>query len=189
MFKLLGLASLGLALATTAQAQTVGGCAWSRVAAQDRQAFLSAYHAGMQSGMAALKAQDPQLEGYLSDCAQRSDVPALWAQVAIGSQAIQDGAASELLAAHITRAQLDDAWRDAPAASRECARANAAKAFGLDGQVCPDPKASLWFLQELRLSPQADRTASVQVLYYIAAKGQEDLDEALIAKFKATAKP
>jgi hypothetical protein len=87
----------------------VGACAWAKLPV-DRQAVLLGYHAGIQSGMSELDA-----------CARDTDVPNLWAQVAVGSEVIQEGAAIEIAsAAGASRDQLEAAWREAPATSREC---------------------------------------------------------------------
>lgn len=166
---------------------TVSACAWAKAPAEDRAAFLSAYASSMQTAAAFLSGRDDQLRAGVLQCANRADIPKLWARAAIGSQAIQQGAASQIASkGGPDRNQLDKSWQEAPATPRDCVRANAAKAFGLN-PTCPDPKAPLWFLQRLHISVEAQRPLAEQVLIYFNAKAQSEWADAFIAKFVAGA--
>ena len=171
--------------AQTISAQELGACAWSQLPGDLRQAYLGAHHRNMNDGMEVLSKQDDAVLAAVAACAGRSDIPASWAQAAVASQAIQNGAANELTGAlGISAATLDAAWEKAPPAAIQCFRANAAKVFGKTDEACPDPKAPLWFLQALKISPTSSRPAAEQALYYFNAKAQEQWADALIAKFK-----
>ena len=149
--------------------------AWAKAAGSEREAFLTAYQQRIQSGMAQLSSADTQLERFVAQCADRNDLPRLWAQEVVASVAIQDGAATTLLASlKVPRAALDAAWVEAPAAPRDCARANAAKVFGVTGPTCPDVGAPVWFLQHLGISLATDCANATQVLYYFNAKAQQE---------------
>ncbi len=182
MFKLAILAFS--AFAATANAESIGSCAWAMVPIDDRQQFLTGYKESMNGGMAVLSSKDVELRGFVTACSKRDDVPRSWQQAVIASQAIQYGAAADLMSARdIPRAQLDAAWQAAPDAARQCFRANAAKVFGIKDQTCPDPKAPGWFLQSLKMSLQTETPEANQALYYFNAKAQSEWAEALIAKF------
>jgi len=184
MLRMMVLAATSLLAAGGAAAQGVGACAWAKMPAAEHAAFLSAYATGMDNGMAYLSAHDEELRGFVAACAHRSDVPALWSQGAVGSQAIQAGAADALLSGKsIPRAQLDAAWASDPAAARDCTRKSAGKPFDIDQGSCPDPQAPLWFIQALKLPTTAtDHTAASQALIYFNAKAQNEWADALIAK-------
>ena len=170
---------------STTFAEGVGACAWAKAGGPEHEAFRAAYHQSIQVGMAQLSSADWQLRAYVKECAQGADPPKLWVQGAVGSQAIQDGAAEELAATlKISRSSLDAAWTQAPADARQCTRANAAKAFGINDQQCPDAKAPTWFLQRLGISPATDRADAVQALYYFNAKAQDEWAEGFIARFR-----
>ena len=174
----------------TTYAEGVGACAWAKAARPEHEAFRAAYHQSIQAGMAQLSSADGQLQAFVKECTYGTDMPKLWVQGAVGSQAIQDGAAEELAATlKIPRSSLDAAWTQAPADARQCTRANAAKAFGINDQQCPDPKAPGWFLQRLGISPATHREDAVQALYYFNAKAQDEWAEGLIAHSKEASRP
>ena len=174
-----------LVAAGAARAETLGACAWSHVQPADKQAFLTAYRTGMDAGVQTLQAEDARLHAAVVECTHRDDVPGLWAQALVGSQALQAGAADLLLSGRaISRDALDVAWRGAPEPARQCTLANAAKLFDVE-QGCKDPSAPNAFLTELKLSPAADRALTTQALYYFNAKAQSIWAEALISKFLA----
>lgn len=185
-----GVFTVWLSLVCASQAQTIsaqelGACAWSQLSADLRQAYLTAHHRNMNDGMEALSKQDDAVLAAVAACAGRNDIPAPWAQAAVASKAIQNGAANELSGAlGLSAPTLDAAWEKAPPDTIQCFRANAAKVFGKTDEACPDPKAPLWFLQALKISPTSNRPAAEQALYYFNAKAQEQWAEALIAKFK-----
>ena len=188
-----GLAALALCAViapSTTFAEGVGACAWAKAAGPEHEAFRAAYHQSIQVGMAQLSSADGQLQAYVKECAHAADLPKLWVQGAVGSQAIQDGAAGELAPTlKLPRSSLDAAWTQAPADARQCTRANAAEAFGINDQQCPDPKAPGWFLQRLGISPATDREDAVQALYYFNAKAQDEWAEGLIVHLRGAAKP
>ena len=170
---------------------SLSACAWSKAPAPVHREFLAAYAKDIGGGMAVLAAHDKDLQAGVTRCLGRSDAPQLWSQGALGSQAIQDGASTELAAKHrIVRADLDAAWLAAPAAARDCTRANASKVFFPTPQgACPDPQASRWFLQRFSI-PATDRASATQLLYYFNAKAQSEWANGLLAHLQATpAKP
>ena len=180
----LPIAATLLAFAGTAQAAGLGACAWDGTPEADRQAYLAAFNQG--AGDPWLQAHDAQLRRQVADCAGRSDIPALWARALMGSQAIKAGAASALAASGVTREQLDALWTQAPAAARDCTRANSAKVFGIAGPACPDVSAPIWFVQALHIQLKPlDRPRAAQALYYYNATAQTEWAEGLIAKMPA----
>jgi hypothetical protein len=182
-----GVAALAFGLMVVpmiASAQGIGACSWAKAAGGERAAFLAAYQQNLGAGTTQLGSVNDQLHRYAAECARRTDLPAPWVEGAIASVAIQDGAATALNATlKIARPALDAAWTEAPAAARDCARANAAKSFGINDLTCPDPKAPLWFLQRFGIAPATDRADATQALYYFNAKAQEEWAESLIARF------
>lgn len=177
----------GLACGATAAAQAngVGRCAWAMAAeGGERAAFLAAFARDRKAGTSQLSSADPRLMQYVSRCARRGDLPGPWARSAVASVALQDGfAAAAQASSRISRPALDMAWAQAPAPAKDCARANAAKVFGLSGPSCPDMAAATWFLQHLGLSPTTDRPGAAAALSFMNAKAQEEWAESLIARF------
>lgn len=177
--------------------QSVAACAWSHVTEADRQTILGAYHEASADGIEAhmgdftrtLVSYDEGLSQAFAACDSNPDVPKMLAQEAMAVQALQAGAAAELEAArlvlrpHITRAGLDDAWAEAPAAAVQCIRADAGKSFGLKDLPCPDPKATFWFLRKFGLNPyvQSDKPVAAQILIFYHAKAQDEYIEAMLA--------
>jgi hypothetical protein len=162
-------------------------CVWNKVSSADRQSFLNAYRTDMQQGMAVLTRMDAASRRDFAACTGRSDAPSMWVSAAIASEAIQYGAAEHLSAARkITRAQLDAAWAAAPAASRTCVIAQAAKPFGLNATPCPDKAAPLWFTAHFKVA-NTDRADTSQVLFYYVAKAQSGWTQGLVQQFLRTA--
>lgn len=186
MFAIFAVATIAFAPANTGANLEPGLCAWSGAPTQVRSEFEGAYKNGMDQATAVLARQSRTLEASFDRCLARADVPKRWQQGAIGSAAIQSGAAAELLSAKgIDRHALDVAWDQAPAPSRECVRANAQKPFGLAQATCSDERAPLWFLQRFRLSPQSDRHSAEQLLIYYNARAQGEWADALIGRFES----
>ena len=186
MLAIFAFAAVALAPTTSKAGVEPGLCAWSGAPAPVHSEFEGAYKNGMGQAMAVLARQSGTLEASFDRCLARADVPKRWQQGAIGSAAIQSGAAAELLSAKgIDRHALDVAWDQAPTPSRDCVRANAQKPFGLTQATCSDERAPLWFLQRFRLSPQSDRRSAEQLLIFYDAKAQGEWADALIAKFES----
>ncbi|MBB4796329.1 hypothetical protein HNP32_000043 [Brevundimonas bullata] len=167
------------------ESQSLGACIWSRLPAADQQQILTAYDRGMTSATNALQHRDLRLMGAAPDCAGRTDLPTLWVRSAVAGHIVQTGAAAAVLAEKgVDRARLDAAWSAAPAEARDCALANAAKVFAIDGPVCVNRRASEAFARELGLDPtaRADRKASGQTLTYMNAKALELIALTLIAR-------
>lgn len=179
---------IGLAAALTlvfgsAEAESVGTCAWSRLPQSDQQVVLTAYGSGMRPAMNALFERDAALQAAARECAGRDDLPQLWMQGAIASHVIQLGAAEAVrTATGLERDRLDQAWETAPQQARDCALNNASRAFRVEGPACPDRGASQAFLTNLELSPSAptSRAASEQALFYMNAKAQAQIVNRLI---------
>ena len=183
-------AALALAAAGVSRAETVAVCAWAQTPPQARQAFLEAYALNPAQAVKLLSRRAPQFAELVAVCAATKDVPPAWAQATIVSQARQDGALYILASAKgLDRGALDRAWGAAPPAARQCARAVASHAFGLN-EVCADPQAPVTFLAPLSLSlAGADRPVGQQALAYFTAKAQGEWAEALIAKVKVSGPP
>ncbi|CAN5386719.1 hypothetical protein BH09PSE2_BH09PSE2_11370 [soil metagenome] len=173
-----------------ASAQSVAVCAWAQTPPQARQAFMEAYALNPARALKLLSTRAPQMAEFVATCAATRDVPPAWSQAAIVSQARQDGALYVLSGSKgIDRTALDRAWNTAPPAARQCARATASHAFGLN-EVCADATAPIGFLTPLNLSLRgADRAASQQALAYFTAKAQGEWADALIAKVKVSGPP
>lgn len=171
--------------AQTATVQDVGRCAWMQLPAKARQDYLTAHSQGIHNGTGVLQKHHDRILATVATCAGRRDIPVRWAQVAVTSQAIRSGTANELGAmAGISAEMLDATWAKAPPDAIQCTRANAAKVVGIVNETCPDPKAPLWFLQELKISPASNRAAAEQALFYFNAKAQGIWAESLIARFQ-----
>jgi hypothetical protein len=191
ILRTIALAVLTVPFAAAAHATGVGACAWSQLPAEDHRAVFQGYHAGMRSGMSELAKRDAQVRAGVAVCVRQVAVPKNWAQAVVASEVIQEGAAMESASVGgPNRRQLDAAWREAPAPSRECFRANASRVFGIQGGSCPDPKAPGWFLQRFNISPTSQRALASQVLIFSNAKAQSEWAEALISRFaEQNAKP
>ena len=177
--------------------QTLGTCAWSHVPAADRAAILGDYHQASVEGILAhmpdfsrgLEARDEILHQAFLACDSRPDIPRHLYSSLLAAQAIQSGAAAELDAAHLTfrphisRDKLDDAWSEAPEASRQCVRAHVGKDFGVTDLTCPDLKPTFWFLRKFGLNPyiKSDQPVAAQILIFYAAKAQDEFAVAAIA--------
>lgn len=178
--------------------QTLGTCTWSHVSDEDRAAILTAYHQASLDGIDThlgdlsqiLVSRDETLHPAFTACNSTPDIPKFLYQAILSTQAIQTGAAAELeathlvLRPHISRIGLDDAWAEAPAASRQCVRASAGKSFGVTDLTCPDLKATSWFLRKFGLNPyiQSDRPVAEQILIFYHSKAQAEFAEAAIAQ-------
>jgi hypothetical protein len=185
------LAQTPVPAAPVTAAQSYGACVWAKVPAADRQAFLKAYRSGMVQGMQALSKIDAATQRDFAACiGGRKDAPPLYAQAAVASEAIRYGAADILNAnQHITRAQLDQGWRSAPPAPRNCVIAQAATPFKLNVNKCADASAALWFVSNLKIPATAKGDAQ-QVLYYYTAQAQAGWVQGLTQKLvQSPAKP
>lgn len=193
-------ASTSIQGSQSSSVQSLGNCAWAHVSDADRTAILAAYHQASLDGISThmgeftqiLVERDETLHQAFTACDRTSNIPKLLYQAVLSTQAIQSGAAAELeathlvLRPHITRAGLDDAWADAPEASRQCVRAGVGKSLGVNELSCPDPKATVWFLRKFGLNPyiQSDRPVAEHILIFYGAKAQEEIAEAAIIQIE-----
>lgn len=181
------LAWLGLAVTLAASAGSspnpdIGGCAWGALPKSDRAAVLEAYKLETEAGMVALRERDGAVRKAVERCAGIKDIPRLWAAGAVASVAIQEGVSQQLSASGISRSALERAWIEAPEAARQCTRANAAKAFGLTNEPCPDRAAPAAFIRTLGVDPVANRATAMQIVFFMNARAQEMWANGLIMR-------
>jgi hypothetical protein len=182
--------SLGvlLAAATVAAAAPptdIGRCAWTRLPDAERDGFYAAWTGSLTTGAKYLRDHGADMNAAAQACAGRSDLPRLWTGVEVTAVAMQEAVLHTFASdPRITRATLDEAWARAPEAARQCTRAGAAKAFGIEGPPCPDPHAPLALPQALGVEPE-NLGAATQLLFYFNAGAQKAWADALITRFEA----
>ena len=161
--------------------------AWGKAPAALHRDFLTAFNKDMGSGMELLAQHDAQLQVGMKACLPQRVIPELWSQGALASQAIQEGASAGLATSRgVTRGQLDAAWIAAPAAARDCTRANASKVFFSPPRgACADLSAPTWFIKHFSV-PEADSADATRLLYYFNAKAQSEWVDGLLLHLQAT---
>lgn len=182
MLAWLGLAATIAASAGTATNGDIGGCAWRALPAEVRADVLEAYPRGSQSALIALRERDADVRLAVARCAGRDDVPPPWIAGAVASVALQEGSAQALAPIGISREALERVWDQAPEVARQCTRANAAKAFGLMNEPCPDRGAPIAFVRALGIDPAANSAAASHILFFMNAGAQRGWANGLIKK-------
>jgi hypothetical protein len=173
-------------LAANAQsANSIASCAWSKLPAEVRQDYLAAY-AGTGKTTTPPAQQTMLNTAAVAACAGMNDIPPTLVQIAVFSQALEHGSARKLESiAGISPGALEAAWAKAPPDAVQCNVAKAADLYGLSSEPCADRKALFWFVRALNISSPSSNYPTVdQALTYFGAKGQAQLAEELITKFK-----
>lgn len=161
--------------------------AWTALPPEERQIFYAAHANDLATASRWINERRSRLDALMRERLGQPDVPALWVDAAVDSQAIAH-AAADLLSSKlgIGPERLRTAWLQADPDARQAAMSNAAKIFGLNDQPAVDPRKALWFLQALDVAPTNAETAA-QVLIYMNAQAQSAWAETLIDTFLAKA--
>lgn len=184
-----GLAATLAASAGTATDGDIGGCAWRALPAEVRINVLDAYRGGSRAALIALRDRDGDVRVAVAKCAGREDVPPPWIAGAVASVVLQEGSVQALAPLGISRKALEQAWDQAPEAARQCTRANAAKAFGLMDQPCPDRAAPAAFVSALGVDLKTNPTTASHILFFMNAGAQRGWANGLIRKLMERGPP
>ncbi|WP_443747183.1 hypothetical protein [Asticcacaulis solisilvae] len=189
------LAAFAILAATGARAEThtyenLGTCVWQNVGQTEKDGFKAVYTASptatdMKAPMQYLQSHDAVLQKAFFACNPTAGISETLRDGLIAAEAIQFGAAGELAASrHITREQLDQAWKDAPDDARRCALTRALVVYTGQKAQCDDLHVMVWFPKRfgLDLAAPADKADASQVLMFVIARAEQAWAEDLIMR-------
>jgi len=183
--------------ASTLHASTLGACAWSHVSAADKADIAAAYQRDAATDMAAhsrelgqaFQAKKAAFDAAFAQCDATPGIPARWSEGVVAAEAEKFGTATLLeTSRHLTRADLDADWRDAPEDARQCALVDAARFYGATDKTCANISSTGWFLTHLGIkrSDTGARDDAMLIISYMHATAEGGVAAALIARFERT---